>query len=139
MLAVSDTGIGMPAHVVEQVFEPFFTTKEVGKGSGLGLSMVYGFVDQSGGHARIYSEEGEGTSIKLYFPVCSDDSNEDSENPSLPAPVPGGSECILVVEDDPDVREIAVTVLEQMGYRVLQAHDGASALAVLEEHRSIDL
>ena len=139
MLAVSDTGTGMPTHIAQQAFEPFFTTKEVGKGSGLGLSMVYGFVDQSGGHARIYSEEGEGTSIKLYFPVCTDDSDAATARTGQLAQIPGGCECILVVEDDPDVREIAVTVLEQLGYRVLQAQDGPSALAVIENHRTVDL
>jgi CheY-like chemotaxis protein len=139
MLAISDTGAGMPPEVLEHALEPFFTTKEVGKGTGLGLSMVYGFVKQSGGHMSIYSEEGHGTTVKLYFPRA-----EPADRPSAVAAVPEdqrptGHETILVVEDDGFVRETAISLLEEFGYRVLQATDGPSALAMLERDPEVDL
>jgi len=137
MVAVSDTGAGMSEEVMRQVFEPFFTTKETGKGTGLGLSMVYGFVNQSQGHIKIDSEEGHGTSIKLYFPRT-EDTVEVSETGGEEE-VPTGSETVLVVEDEEGVRDIAVTMLGDLGYQVLEAEDGPAALTVLKEHPDIDL
>jgi PAS domain S-box-containing protein len=130
MIAVSDTGSGIPAALRDKVFEPFFTTKEVGKGTGLGLSMVYGFVKQSGGHIKIYSEEGHGTSIKLYLPRASGDALPQVEAPSLPQV--NGNESILVVEDDRMVREYVVTQLASLGYSTIPAADAAEALALLD-------
>ncbi|CAA9357772.1 MAG: hypothetical protein AVDCRST_MAG90-2756, partial [uncultured Microvirga sp.] len=132
-VAVSDTGTGMDKQTLERVFEPFFTTKEVGKGTGLGLSQVYGFVKQSGGHVKIYSEPGEGTSVKLYLPRSVGDAAERGKEGDE-APVPAGSrtETVLVVEDSAEVRAYSAEVLRELGYRVLEAHDGPSALAVLE-------
>ncbi|MHC4446904.1 MAG: PAS domain S-box protein [Planctomycetota bacterium] len=137
LLAVSDTGVGIPEEVQRRIFEPFFTTKESSKGTGLGLSMVYGFVKQSGGHADFYSEVGRGTTIKLYFPkteagVPAAERREEGESPV-------GEETILVVEDDADVRATGVTFLKQLGYRVLEAEDGPTALEVLERADGIDL
>jgi PAS domain S-box-containing protein len=132
VICVTDTGTGMPRHVVESAFDPFFTTKEVGKGTGLGLSQVYGFVKQSGGHVKIYSEVGHGTTIKLYLPRMAGNPVEDGG--SAPEPIGQGkrSETIMVVEDDDDVRTFTVESLRELGYRVLEAHDGPSALRLLE-------
>lgn len=137
MLAMSDTGSGMTADTVERAFEPFFTTKPEGQGTGLGLSMAYGFVKQSGGHIRIYSEVGEGTTIRMYFP-------RSFEPESVPvvtsnAPVAGGSETILVVEDDPAVQTTVVAMLDNLGYRVLKANHGELALEVLKQDGKVDL
>jgi PAS domain S-box-containing protein len=138
LLAVTDTGHGIPREIIDQVFEPFFTTKDTGKGSGLGLSMVYGFVRQSGGHIRVYSEPGEGTCFKLYFPRSFGSGETLSEN-SVWAPGPGGREIILIVEDDRLVRENLANQLERIGYRVLIAGSGLQALQVLEDTPDIDL
>jgi PAS domain S-box-containing protein len=135
---VSDTGTGMPPDVIARAFEPFFTTKEVGHGTGLGLSMVYGFVKQSRGHIRIYSEVGHGTSINLYLPKAAGTAAEASPQARHEQHT-AGQETILVVEDDADVRKVAVTALESVGYRVLQAPDGKVALDVLEDAGRIDL
>jgi PAS domain S-box-containing protein len=136
MLAVSDTGTGMPPDVQEKAFEPFFTTKEVGKGSGLGLSMVYGFVKQSGGHIKIYSEEGHGTTIKLYLPP----GEGASEETAIAAPeAEKGSEIILVVEDDNLVRNFVTAQLQSLGYRTIAAIDGKSALALVDRGEPFDL
>ena len=134
LLAVSDTGQGIAAEHLQRVVEPFFTTKAKGKGTGLGLSMVYGFVKQSTGHLAIYSEPGQGTSVKLYLPRAV------GEVPAAPAAarsdgIVGGSETILLVEDDEAVRQVALAALRGFGYTVVEAHDGPSALTVLE-HRS---
>lgn len=137
MLAVTDTGSGMPADIVERVFEPFFSTKPEGKGTGLGLSMVYGLVKQSGGHIKIYSELGHGTTVKLYFPRAHE--SEDVVTDISSTPLRGGTETILVVEDDEEVREGAVALLSDLGYRVLKAKDGASAMGVIESGLPIDL
>lgn len=137
MLAVSDTGCGMSAELIEKVFEPFFSTKGEGKGSGLGLSMVYGFIKQSGGHVKIYSELGHGTTIKLYFPRSM--ANEDVEVVIDNGPVTGGTETVLVVEDDDEVRTTVVELLSELGYRVLKAVDAASALNVIESGIPIDV
>jgi len=128
-IVVADTGCGMPPEVLEKVFEPFFTTKGVGQGSGLGLSMVYGFVEQSGGHVRIDSEVGHGTAVRLLLPRASRpaEAAAAAAAPSLPR----GRERLLVVEDDPDVREGVVQQLVDLGYDVASAADGTAALAAL--------
>ena len=137
-IAVSDTGSGMPPEVVDRVFEPFFTTKEAGAGSGLGLSMVYGFAKQSDGHVAVYSEVGHGTTISLYLPRAQ---AEPVDRPDMldEAPPPGGSERILVVEDDPAVRKIPLRVLSEAGYTVLEASNGADALTILADQGPVDL
>ncbi|MGY3133922.1 signal transduction histidine kinase [Bradyrhizobium sp. USDA 4501] len=131
MLAVSDTGVGMPGNILDKVFEPFFTTKDVGKGSGLGLSMVYGFVKQSDGHIKIYSEQGYGTSVKLYLPQAAGP----PQAPAVDAGVSGsegGDEPILLIEDDVLVREYVVTQISRFGYHTLAARDADEALALAE-------
>jgi signal transduction histidine kinase/CheY-like chemotaxis protein len=138
MLAVTDTGSGMTPDVLRQAFEPFFSTKAEGKGSGLGLSMVYGFVKQSGGHVKIYSEPGQGTTVKLYLPRTT--AAEEPLGPMDPhQPAVGGTETILVAEDDEAVRTTVVEMLTRLGYRVLKAADAASALAVVESGVPIDV
>jgi PAS domain S-box-containing protein len=136
MLAVSDTGTGMSKEVQDKVFEPFFTTKEVGKGSGLGMSMVYGFVKQSGGHVRIYSEEGHGTTIKLYLPPAR---GQAETAVAATAQITGGSETVLVVEDDELVRNFVTTQLQSLGYRTIDAVDGPTALAQVANGEAFDL
>ena len=132
VIAVSDTGEGMSRETLARVFEPFFTTKEVGKGTGLGLSMVYGFVKQSGGHVKIYSEQGEGTTVKIYLPrLISDAEAIEAIDPAQAIPGATG-ETILVVEDDDDVRAYTVEILRELGYRVLEAHDGPAALRLID-------
>ncbi|MES2740152.1 MAG: PAS domain S-box protein [Pseudomonadota bacterium] len=137
MLSVSDTGSGMSEAVLQRVFEPFFTTKPEGEGTGLGLSMAYGFVKQSRGHIRIDSEPGRGTAVKIYLPRSLLDETVDS-GPQM-AEASGGSETILVVEDDAGVRATVVDMLDALGYHVLKAEDGESALAVLQSGVAIDL
>jgi PAS domain S-box-containing protein len=137
MLAVSDTGTGMPPEVVAQAFDPFYTTKPEGKGTGLGLSMVYGFVKQSGGHVKIYSEPGDGTTVKLYLPRSRDP--EQAVASSDLRSVTGGTETILVAEDDEHVRSTVVETLQQLGYQVLVASDAEQALAVIQSGVKIDL
>jgi len=143
LISVTDTGAGMPAEVRQRAFEPFFTTKGVGAGTGLGLSMVYGFTKQSGGHVQIYSEVGQGTSVRLFLPAASmvapqaEPVSADGHLP--PSGLPGGSETILVVEDDARVRRVAVARLEDMTYRVLQAETAAEALGVLGAHPEVAL
>jgi len=139
MVAVSDTGAGIAPENLARVFDPFFTTKEVGKGSGLGLSMVHGFVSQSRGHVRIYSEVGHGTTVRMYLPRAGDPAATGSDAAASPAARSAGSEIILVVEDDEPVRRHAVTQLEALGYRVIAAADGPSALAILRQRDDIDL
>jgi signal transduction histidine kinase/CHASE3 domain sensor protein len=136
MIAVSDTGTGMAADVFDKVFEPFFTTKEVGKGNGLGLSMVYGFVKQSGGHIKIYSEEGHGTTIRLYLPPASGRVDASS---SPAAPLSGGTETILVVEDDALVLNFVIVQLNSLGYKTIVAANGRAALAHVESGQPFDL
>jgi PAS domain S-box-containing protein len=129
-VSVTDDGAGMDAATLARVFEPFFTTKEVGKGSGLGLSMVYGFATQSNGHVTIYSEVGLGTSVRLFLPVA--DANAQAAPRQHDAPVaPSGEETVLVVEDDPFVRSHVIASLESLGYRVMVAGDGREALSML--------
>ncbi len=138
VVVVTDTGHGMTPDIVGRAFEPFFTTKEVGKGSGLGLSMVFGFVKQSGGHVRIYSEPGEGTAVKLYFPRADLPKAEARTKPVARQAV-GGTEAILVVEDEALVRDHVVQQLRALGYSVLSANDGPEALALLEAGAAVDL
>lgn len=139
MLSVIDTGIGMPPEVLERVFEPFFTTKEASKGSGLGLSMVYGLVKQSGGHITLYSEPGQGTTARLYLPRHQVEAKELAESPVAETAPRGQGETILVVEDDPDVRLFAVSALQALGYDTRQAGDAKMALEVLESMPGIAL
>jgi PAS domain S-box-containing protein len=136
MIAVSDTGTGMSAEVCEKVFEPFFTTKAKGKGTGLGLSMVYGFVKQSGGHINIYSEEGHGTTIRLYLPAV--DGRADAPLATV-APARGAGETILVVEDDALVRGFVIAQLHSLGYRTAAVADGPRALEYVESGQPFDL
>jgi PAS domain S-box-containing protein len=136
-IAVTDTGSGIAPDQIARVFEPFYTTKEAGKGTGLGLSMVYGFVKQSGGHVNIYSEPGHGTTVKMYLPRAHGPSSAEAA-PAERAAL-GGCETILLVEDDDLVREYASAQLADLGYRVLVAADGPSALALLERNPDIDL
>ena len=142
LLAVTDSGTGMSREVRERAFEPFFTTKPTGMGTGLGLSMVYGFAKQSNGHIKIYSEAGEGTTIKLYFPRLAEQrdlSEWSDERVARPAPIPRGSETILLVEDDEEVRKFSVEVLREHGYPIHAAADGARALSLLETESDISL
>jgi signal transduction histidine kinase/CHASE3 domain sensor protein/CheY-like chemotaxis protein len=136
MLAVSDTGTGMPADIRDKVFEPFFTTKDVGKGSGLGLSMVYGFVKQSGGHIKIYSEEGHGTTIRLYLPPAS--GHAETPIPKLTPPI-SGTETVMVVEDDTLVRNFVIAQLHSLGYLTVAAADSGAALAHVASGQPFDL
>jgi CheY-like chemotaxis protein len=137
MIAVSDTGGGIPGNLLDKVFEPFFTTKDAGKGSGLGLSMVYGFVKQSDGHVKIYSEEGHGTSVKLYLPQATGAPEEVAETGLSGSE--GGDEHILLVEDDALVRQYVVTQISRFGYQTLAAANAAEALAIIDEGERIDL
>src|SRR5665213_3021153 len=137
MVAVTDSGHGIPADILNHVFEPFFTTKDVDKGSGLGLSMVYGFVKQSHGHIKIYSEEGHGTTVRIYLPQVVDPSRP-VELASIPD-VRGGHEIILVVEDDRLVRTFVVGQIESLGYATLAAGNAAEALIVIDSAAKIDL
>ena len=139
---MTDTGAGMSREVRERAFEPFFTTKPTGMGTGLGLSMVYGFLKQSNGHIKIYSEPGEGTAIKLYFPRIAEQRGlPDWTERTWARPAPGarGSETILLVEDDEEVRKFSAEVLLEQGYAVHAAGDGASALRLLESEANISL
>jgi nitrogen-specific signal transduction histidine kinase/ActR/RegA family two-component response regulator len=141
MIAVTDTGEGIPMDNLQNAFEPFFTTKEVGRGSGLGLSMVYGFTKQSGGHAKIYSEVNVGTTVRLYLPVDERKLDRDviQQHKEKVDVLPGNGQLILVVEDQPEVREVAAGLLEDLGYRVLTADCGKSALMILAERDDIEL
>ena len=143
MLAVSDTGAGIAPEHLQRVFEPFFTTKEKGKGTGLGLAMVYGFCKQSGGHVTVYSEPGDGTTVRLYLPRAAARPGEpapsDPRSTEVGTRVVGGHETILVVEDDAAVRQYACTQLKASGYRVLEAADGPSALALLGQRDDVEL
>jgi PAS domain S-box-containing protein len=138
MIAVSDTGTGIPAAVLEKVFDPFFTTKEVGKGTGLGLSMVFGFVKQSGGHIKIYSEEGHGTTVKVYLPRATGLDQTTTEL-LVSTHVVGGNEVVLVVEDDALVRRYVVTQVESLGYTTVQAANAAQALELIDDSDTIHL
>ncbi len=140
LIAVSDTGIGMTPETIERVFEPFFTTKAVGKGTGLGLSQVFGYVKQSRGHIKIYSEVGQGTTVKIYLPRAFVQTDQ-VQTPQRLAATPAGSqeEVILLVEDDDRMREIAVASLRELGYTVLHTSSGARALQMLGTHPQVTL
>lgn len=139
VIAISDTGAGMSRATLERVFEPFFTTKEVGRGTGLGLSMVYGFVKQSGGHVTIYSEEGHGTTVKLYFPRYLGSARAAKEADEVRAPRASDGEVILLVEDNDEVRAYSAMILTELGYEVMEAPDADFALAVLQTDCRVDL
>ena len=138
MIAVSDTGSGIPAANLEKVFDPFFTTKQVGKGTGLGLSMVFGFVKQSNGHIKIYSEEGHGTTVKIYLPRASG-LGQTAAEALASSGIEGGHEVVLVVEDDALVRRYVVTQVQSLGYTTLEASNAAEALDVIGKAATIDL
>lgn len=137
LIEVADTGGGMPPEVLARAFEPFFTTKPTGQGTGLGLSMAYGFVKQSGGEIVLKSEPGKGTSVRIYLPR----SDADAQQPEIIAsgPLLGGLETILVVEDEEDVRSTTCGILSALGYRVLEAPDAAAAIAIVDSGQAIDL
>jgi CheY-like chemotaxis protein len=138
MVSVSDTGAGMSRDVIDHAFEPFFTTKDVGAGSGLGLSMVQGFINQSGGHVMIDSAEGTGTTVKLYLPRKVGTYAAARHSPKEEDPLSQG-ERVLVVEDDPDVRKLTVDMLADLGYDTVEAADGQAAIEVLKRADEIDL
>jgi signal transduction histidine kinase len=140
LLSLTDTGAGMPAEVAERAFDPFYTTKGPGEGTGLGLSQVHGFVKQSGGHVKIYSETGTGTTVKVYLPRVSAAAAVAPDEAAQPADVPRGrGEHVLVVEDEERVRQVSVEAMRALGYRVIEAPGGAQALALLAEGRTVDL
>jgi CheY-like chemotaxis protein len=140
MIAVTDTGIGMDEEICQRVFEPFFTTKEAGRGTGLGLSMVFGFVKQSGGHIKVYSELGQGSCLKLYFPRLRADLQQSNTVTPAEAPLRGATGCtVLVAEDDNGVRSFIVHSLWELGYGVCEAADGSSALEMLQAEPKVDL
>jgi CheY-like chemotaxis protein len=133
MLAVTDTGCGMNEEVKARMFEPFFTTKGVGQGTGLGLATVFGVVKQSGGHIAVYSEPGKGTSFKIYMPRVEGEVRASGSHPGF-AKIPGGTETILLVEDEDAVRRLGRLVLETNGYTVVEAGDGEQALRICEQY-----
>jgi signal transduction histidine kinase len=140
MLAVTDTGTGMPPDVVRRVFEPFFTTKPVGQGTGLGLSMVYGFAKQSGGHVKIYSEPGHGTTVRLYLPKAkAQHAAEPIADPGAGGSLQGNDEVVLVVEDNEDVRSVTARQLGILGYRVIEAETAPEAMRVIDGDARVDV
>jgi len=139
-ISVTDTGTGMPPDVRAQAFDPFYTTKPTGQGTGLGLSMVYGFAKQSGGQARIYSEVGQGTTVRIYLPRHRGEAADEVVEPRLEiAPKAGAGETVLVVDDEPSVRMLVTDVLDELGYSAIEAADGISGLKVLCSDVRIDL
>jgi PAS domain S-box-containing protein len=139
VVCVTDTGTGMSAEVITHAFEPFYTTKPIGQGTGLGLSQVYGFVKQSGGHVKLYSEVDQGTTVKIYLPRMSKAADEEEEVPFTATPTGGKHEVVLVVEDDDDVRLFTTESLRELGFTVVQAHDAPSALKLLEIRPEVQL
>jgi PAS domain S-box-containing protein len=139
MVAITDTGAGMNKDVIDRAFEPFFTTKPIGQGSGLGLSMVYGFVKQSGGHIKVYSEPGHGTTVRLYLPRFAEQPEAEPAPQDAAPDSDRKGEVILVVEDDPDVRKLVLGMVESLGYQTISAIDGPSALEALERVGKVDL
>jgi len=131
MLAVSDTGHGMSDEIKAHIFEPFFTTKERGSGTGLGLAMTYGVVHQAGGSIEVYSEVGFGTTFKIYLPRVEEEAVKPEKVDRL-TDLPGGTETVLLVEDEDTVRNLGVRILEQLGYRVMQARNGTEAIALAQ-------
>jgi CheY-like chemotaxis protein len=139
-LSVTDTGTGMTPEVTARAFEPFFTTKAAGTGTGLGLSMIYGFARQSGGQAQIYSQHGHGTIIRLYLPrYCGEDYSEMSRTELTEAPRAVAGETVLIVEDEPTIRMLVTEALDDLGYTAIQAEDGAGGLQVLQSDTRLDL
>ena len=138
VVAVTDTGVGMAPEVIEKVFDPFFTTKPIGQGTGLGLSMVYGFARQSGGQVRIHSEPGLGTTVSIYLRAAAGDTDSPPDRPVRPA-ASGSGQTVLLVEDDPSVRLLVREVLEELDYRAIEADRADAAIAVLRSDRTIDL
>jgi CheY-like chemotaxis protein/anti-sigma regulatory factor (Ser/Thr protein kinase) len=135
LICVSDNGSGMPPDVLSRAFEPFFTTKELGQGTGLGLSQVYGFVKQSGGHVKIYSEVGQGTTVNIYFPRYTPRAEDDEkEQEEQERPGHGEDEVILIVEDDDDLRAYLAEALRGLGYHVVTARHAQAALPVLQQN-----
>lgn len=138
-ISISDTGQGMNEQTLSKAFEPFYTTKPVGKGTCLGLSQVYGFVKQSAGHVKIYCEVGQGTTVKIYLPRLMTAGADAESGADATIPDGDGEETILVLEDDDDVRTYSVEILRELGYRVVEAHDGPSALRLSERQGRVDL
>jgi PAS domain S-box-containing protein len=139
-ICVSDTGVGMSSEVKARAFDPFFTTKPTGQGTGLGLSMIYGFTQQSGGQVRIYSEEGEGTTVRIYLPRHQGEAHEEQEQATLSdAPRAEAGETVMIVDDEPSVRMLVTDVLEELGYAAIEAPDGVAGLKLLESDMRIDL
>jgi len=137
VIAVSDTGVGMTPELIEKAFDPFFTTKPLGQGTGLGLSMVYGFAKQSNGQVRIHSAPGQGTSVKIYLPAAEQGAIQPAEHAqSSPQ---GAGQAVLLVEDDPSVRLLIGEVLSELGYRAIKASDANAAIKVLESSQAIDM
>jgi CheY-like chemotaxis protein len=140
VISVTDTGTGMPPDVAARAFEPFFTTKPIGQGTGLGLSMIYGFAKQSGGQVWIYSEMGSGTTVRLYLPGHVGEANREvSEAKLSDMPRAAAGETVLIVDDDPTVRMLLTEVLEDLGYAAIEAADGGSGLKVLQSNVGINL
>ena len=139
-LCVADTGTGMAPDVIAKAFDPFFTTKPLGQGTGLGLSMIYGFAKQSGGQVRIDSTVGQGTTVSILLPRHLGEADRTDAAPQgLPAPAPGAGETVLVVDDEPSVRILVSDLLEELGYTALEAADGAGGLEVLQSNVRVDL
>jgi CheY-like chemotaxis protein len=139
-LSVTDTGTGMPPEILARAFDPFFTTKPIGQGTGLGLSMIYGFVRQSGGQARINSAVGRGTAVRLYFPRHDEEVALDDESAPAIAPADAGAgEVVLIIDDEPSIRMLIAEVLEETGYAAIEAPDGPSGLRLLQSAKRIDL
>jgi PAS domain S-box-containing protein len=138
-VCVTDTGVGMTPEVIAKAFDPFFTTKPLGQGTGLGLSMIYGFARQSGGQVRIYSEVGQGTTMCIYLPRHGQDAAGDGEAEPAQAAAPGAGEVVLVIDDDPTIRMLVAELLAESGYTVIEAPDGPAGLKVLESNAKVDL
>jgi len=138
VIEVSDTGTGIPEAIRDKIYDPFFSTKETGRGSGLGLSMVFGFAKQSGGNIEVHSEEGHGTSFRIYLPKADAEAVAAAPSADHP-PSPGGAETILCVEDDASVRGYVIIQLESLGYKTIAASNAAEALAIVEAGTKFDL
>lgn len=139
LITIGDTGTGMSPEVRENAFEPFYTTKPQGSGTGLGLSSVYGFVKQSGGHVALYSEVGQGTTVRIYLPLITEKGDEAPEGLATPSLPKGNGELVLVVEDDERVRRVTISRLKQLDYQVLEAGNGPEALSILERTPGVQL
>ena len=138
-LCVTDTGTGMPPELIAKTFDPFFTTKPIGQGTGLGLSMIYGFMRQSGGRVRVYSDPGQGTTMCLYLPCHHGEGEVEIETIAAADATDGGGRTVLIVDDEPTVRMLVAEVMEEAGFRVLEAGEGATGLALLGSSARVDL